>query len=104
MSVSKGHEMMVVAYHGTDRMDFARFDIAETRSYNVGLHFGTRTAAKSRIAFLRERNPPHHFAFSQKLNVELRRLFPKLSYDGFVYTNEFEDVEFAADSHSRFVK
>ena len=27
-------------------------------------------------------------AFNQKLNVELRRLFQKLSYDGFVYTNE----------------
>ena len=49
--------MTVVAYHGTDRMNFARFDIAEARNYNVGFHFGTRAAAKSRIAYLREENP-----------------------------------------------
>ena len=27
--------MTVVAYHGTDRMDFGRFDIAEARIYNI---------------------------------------------------------------------
>ena len=47
----------IIAYHGTDRMDFARFDIAEARIYNVGLHFGTKSAAESRIAFLREEDP-----------------------------------------------
>ena len=41
--------MTIAAYHGTDRMDFGRFDIAEARVYNVGLHFGTRAAAESRI-------------------------------------------------------
>ena len=40
---------MVVAHHGTDRMDFDRFDIAEARICNVGLHFVTRAAAESRI-------------------------------------------------------
>ena len=47
--------MTEVAYHGTDRMNFARFDIAEARIYNVGLHFGTRAAAESRTTFLRKR-------------------------------------------------
>ena len=47
--------MTVVAYHGTDRMDFARFDIAEARIYNIGLHFGTQSAAESRTTFLRKR-------------------------------------------------
>lgn len=38
-------------------MDFGRFDLAEARPYNLGLHFGTKAAAESRIAFLREKNP-----------------------------------------------
>lgn len=42
--------MTTLAYHGTDRMDFDRFDIAAARIYNVGLHFGTKAAAESRIA------------------------------------------------------
>ena len=166
--------MTTLAYHGTDRMDFGRFDIAEARIYNVGLHFGTRAAAESRVAYLREENPSAncriltceltirnplrvedvfghsyaglfgvleheinkafpasaplkrkfdlllrrwmnaddnprfakdptlYFAFNQKLNVELRRLFQKLGYDGFVYTNELEDGESAADSYCVF--
>ena len=49
--------MTLLAYHGTDRMNFARFDIAEARIFNVGLHFGTRAAAESRISYLREENP-----------------------------------------------
>ena len=77
----------VLAYHGTDRMDFFRFDIAEARPYNLGLHFGTKAAAESRIAFLHE---------------EFRRLFQKLGYDGFVYTNELEDGESAADAYCVF--
>ena len=48
--------MTVVACHGTDRMDFDRFDIAEARIYNIGLHFGIQTAAESSIAYLREEN------------------------------------------------
>ena len=47
--------MTTLAYHGTDRMNFARFDIAEARIYNVGLHFGTQSAAESRTTFLRKR-------------------------------------------------
>ena len=31
--------------------------IAEARIFNVGLHFDTRAAAESRIAYLREENP-----------------------------------------------
>ena len=27
--------MTIVAYHGTDRMDLGRFDIAEARIYNI---------------------------------------------------------------------
>lgn len=46
--------MTTLAYHGTDRMGFDRFDLAEARPYNLGLHFGTKAAAESRIAFLRE--------------------------------------------------
>lgn len=49
--------MTTLAYHGTDRMGFDRFDLAEARSYNLGLHFGTKAAAESRIALLREQNP-----------------------------------------------
>lgn len=166
--------MTLLAYHGTDRMNFARFDIAETRIFNVGLHFGTRAAAESRIAYLREENPSAsfriltceltiknplrvedvfghsyaglfdvlereinkklpaaaplkrkfdslcrrwmnaddnprfakdpslYFAFNQKLNEELRHLFQKLGYDGFVYTNELEDGDSAADSYCVF--
>ena len=48
--------MTVVACHGTDRMDFDRFNIAAARIYNVGLHLVTPTAAESRVAFLREKN------------------------------------------------
>lgn len=33
-------------------------------------------------------NPSLYAAFNQKLNAELRRLFQKLGYDGFVYRNE----------------
>ena len=158
------------AYHGTDRLDFTRFDMTHVNPFNIGLHFGTRTAAESRIVYLREENPtascriltceltlenplrvddifghsyagffdvlereigraqtlaaplrrsyetllgswmsaddnPHfqkdpslYHAFNQKLNVEIRRLFQKLGYDGFVYRNELEAGEFAADS------
>lgn len=35
--------------------------IAEARIFNVGLHFGTRAAAESRIAYLREENPSARF-------------------------------------------
>lgn len=166
--------MTTLAYHGTDRMDFDRFDIAEARPYNIGLHFGTKAAAESRIAYLREENPAakcrilaceltlenplriddvfgHSYgwlfdvlereigrartpaaplrrkfdslfhrwmnaddnprfqkdpslyeAFNRKLNVELRRLFQKLGYDGFVYTNELEDGESGTDSYCVF--
>lgn len=41
-------------------------------------------------------------AFNQKLNVELRRLFQKLGYDVFVYANELEGGESAADSSCAF--
>ena len=41
-------------------------------------------------------------AFNQELNVELRHLFQKLGYDGFVYTNELEDGESAVDSYCVF--
>lgn len=149
--------MTTLAYHGADRMDFGRFDLAAAGVYNIGLHFGTKAAAESRIAFLQEKNPSAgcriltceltlknplrvedifgfsygriievleaeirralpaaaplkrkfdllsrrwmnaddnprfaknpslYFAFNQKLNVELRRLFQKLGYDGFYY-------------------
>ena len=157
-------------YHGTARLDFRRFDIAASGIYNIGLHFGTRTAAESRIAYLREENPSascriltceltlenplrvddvfgHSYAglfdileheinkalpasaplrrkfdvlfrrwmnaddnprfakdpslyaaFNRKLNIELRRLFQKLGYDGFVYRNEIESAAESADS------
>jgi len=55
---------MTPAYHGTDRLDFTRLrlrkasasqvDIAEARPFNIGLHFGTRVAALSRIDYLCE--------------------------------------------------
>lgn len=47
--------MTVLAYHGTDWMNFGRFDIAEARIFNVGLHFGTRAAAESRIPICKGR-------------------------------------------------
>ena len=150
------------------------FDIAEAWVFNLGLHFGTRAAAKSRIAYLREENPSASFriltceltiknplrvddifghtygwtfdilereiekampasvplkkkfdsfqrrwmnaevnprfakdpslyaAFNQKLNIELRNLFQKLGYDGFVYRNEIESGDSAADSYCVF--
>jgi len=34
----------ILAHHGTDRHDFTRFDIAEARPFNIGIHFGTRAA------------------------------------------------------------
>lgn len=166
--------MTVRAYHGTDRQDFACFDISEARIYNIGLHFGTRAAAENRIAYLREENPSadcrilaceltlenplrvddvfgHSYAglfdilereiggvhptsaplrrkyeallnlwmnaddnpryakdpslyaaLNQKLNVELRNLFLKLGYDGFVYRNEIESAAESADSYVIF--
>lgn len=42
------------------------------------------------------------FAFNQKLNVELRRLFQKLVHDGFVNRNELEEGESTADSYCVF--
>ena len=41
-------------------------------------------------------------AFNQKLNVELRRLFQNLGYDGFVYRNEIESAAESADSYVVF--
>ena len=32
--------MTVIAYQGTDRMDFGRFDIAEARIYNIASRRG----------------------------------------------------------------
>lgn len=52
----KGEVFRFVAYHGTDRMDFTRFDVSRAGLFNIGLHFGTKAAA-SRIAFLRKENP-----------------------------------------------
>ena len=161
-------------YHGTNRSDFTEFDMSHVEPFNIGLHFGTRAAAESRISYLREENPTascriltceltlenplrvddifgHSYAgffdvlereigraqtlaaplrrsyetllgswmsaddnprfqkdpslyhaFNQKLNVEIRRLFQKLGYDGFVYRNELEAGEFAADSYCVF--
>jgi len=48
-----GRQKTILAYHGTDRLDFIRFDITEVRPFNIGLHFGTRAAALSRIEYLR---------------------------------------------------
>ena len=161
-------------YHGTARMDFTRFDIAASEIYNIGLHFGTRAAAESRIAYLRDelptvscriftcelalenplrvddifghsyarifdvleheiekavpasaplkkkfdallrrwmdaddnprfaKDPSLYAAFDQKLNIELRCLFPELGYDGFVYRNEIESAAESADSYVVF--
>ena len=158
-----------LAYHGTGNPVFTRFDLARVGMFNLGLHFGTRSAAESRIAYLREKDPAADFriltcelmlenplrvedifghsyarifevlereigrtrarrkydalfsrwmnaddnpcfqkdpslysAFNQHLNVELRRLFQELGYDGFVYTNEIESAESAADSYCVF--
>lgn len=170
----KGEVFRFVAYHGTDRMDFTRFDVSRAGLFNIGLHFGTKAAAESRIAYLREENPSascriltceltlknplrvedvfgHSYAglfevlgreinkalpasaplkrkfdslfarwmdaddnprfandpslyeaFNRKLNVEIRRLFQKLGYDGFIYTNELEDGGSSADSYCVF--
>ena len=83
----------VLAYHGTDRMDFALFDILKSE---IG---GARTLAapfRRKFDSISSRwmnaddnprfakNPSLYFAFNQKLNVELRRLFQNLGYDGFV--------------------
>lgn len=161
-------------YHGTNRSDFTEFDMSHVEPFNIGLHFGTRAAAESRIAYLREENPSascriltceltfenplrvddvfgHSYArlfevlereigwartsvapfrrsyetlldswmaaddnprfmkdpalyeaFNRKLNVEIRRLFQKLGYDGFVYRNELEAGESTADSYCVF--
>ena len=43
--------MTRLAYHGTDRMDFDRFEIAEARICNVGPHFGTRARRESVLCF-----------------------------------------------------
>lgn len=32
-------------YHGTNRLDFMRFDMSHVEPFNIGLHFGTRAAA-----------------------------------------------------------
>ena len=34
------------AYHGTDRLDFTRFDMTHVNPFNIGLHFGTRAAVR----------------------------------------------------------
>ena len=41
-------------------------------------------------------NPSLYAAFNKKQNVELRRLFQKLGYDGFAYWNETESSEMKA--------
>ena len=46
--------MTIVAYHGTDRMDFDRFDIAKALIYNIGLHFGTGPQRKAVFRFAKE--------------------------------------------------
>ena len=164
----------MILYHGTNQLDFNEFDMSHVEPYNIGLHFGTEAAARSRIAYLHEKNPlancriltceltlenplrvddvfghsyawifdilgneiersllasaplkktldsllhcwmnaddnPRftkdpalHEAFNQKLNVEIRRLFQRLGYDGFVYRNELEDGASCADSYVVF--
>ena len=161
-------------YHGTNRLDFMRFDMSHVETFNIGLHFGTETAARNRIDYLREENPKascrilaceltlenplrvddvfgHSYgglfdileheinkalpdsaplrrkfdvlfrrrmnaddnprfakdlslyaAFNRKLNIELRRLSQKLGYDVFVYWNELESGDSAADSYCVF--
>lgn len=41
--------MTVVAYHGTNRPDFARFDIAVSGIFNIGLHFEGLTRKVRRV-------------------------------------------------------
>jgi len=165
--------MTAMVYHGTGRLDFTNFDIAKSGVYNIGLHFGTKAAAKSRIEFLRKqgstssfrilaceltlqnplriddvfgrsyglilnalktelerqnasgelkrqfvrlserwlsqdddpslaKNLPLFAEFNKKMNIEIRRLFSSLGYDGFVYMNELEDGESKADSYCVF--
>lgn len=48
------------------------------------------------------KDPSLYAAFNQKLNVELRRLFQDLGYDGFVYRNEIESAAESADSYVVF--
>ena len=53
--------MTTLAYHGTNRLDFMRFDMSHVEPFNIGLHFGTEAAAWSRLAYLREENPSANF-------------------------------------------
>ena len=41
--------MTVVAYHGTNRPDFTRFDIAVSGIFNIGLHFEGLTRKVRRV-------------------------------------------------------
>ena len=48
-------------YHGTNRLDFMRFDMSHVEPFNIGLLFGMEAAARSRLAYLREENPSANF-------------------------------------------
>ena len=39
---------LMTLYHGTNRLDFMRFDMSHVEPSNIGLHFGTRAAAENR--------------------------------------------------------
>ena len=41
--------MTTRAYHGTDRQDFTRFDIAASGIFNIGLHFEGLTRKVRRV-------------------------------------------------------
>jgi len=67
--------MKILAYHGTDKCDFSRFDMKRVEPFNIGLHFGTKAAALTRINYLRKERPTAAFrllACELTLNNPLR--------------------------------
>ena len=56
------------------------------------------TNGPSRKSFIFRPGAHYSNESRRKLNIELRRFFQKLGYDGFVYRNEIESAAESADS------
>ena len=83
---------LMTLYHGTNRLDFMRFDMSHVEPFNIGLHFGTETAARSRIDYLRQKNPTSPFRIL-KCEVEIRNPLRVEDIFGHSYAGAFSALQ-----------
>ena len=79
-------------YHGTNRLDFMRFDMSHVEPFNIGLHFGTETAARNRIDYLWQKNPTSSFRILKR-EVEIRNPLRVEDIFGHSYAGAFSTLQ-----------